>query len=53
MGTVATATAIGLAVDIVRVPVYFATEFYKIAKSWPVVLVGVIGVMFGTLIEWF
>ena len=47
---VATATAIGVAVDIVRVPVYLTTEFQKIVNAWPVVLVAGIGVVIGTFL---
>ena len=46
---VATATAIGLAVDAVRMPIYFATEFRQILTAWPVVVTGLIGVIIGTL----
>jgi uncharacterized membrane protein YfcA len=46
---VATATAIALAVDAVRMPVYFATEAAPIASVWPVIGVCVIGVVAGTL----
>jgi uncharacterized protein len=47
---VATATAIGLAVDAVRIPVYLATEWRRMAATWPVVLTAVCGVLIGTLI---
>jgi hypothetical protein len=47
---VATATAIGVAVDVVRMPVYFATESTRIFQAWPAVLAGVIGVVFGTIV---
>jgi uncharacterized protein len=46
---VATATAIALAVDVVRMPVYFATEASQMANAWPVIAVSVIGVVVGTL----
>jgi hypothetical protein len=46
---VATATAIGLAVDVVRMPVYFATASAKIFSRWPVVISAAIGVVIGTL----
>src|SRR5437868_12489793 len=46
---VATATAIGIAVDAVRMPVYFATESARIFSAWPAILAGVIGVVFGTV----
>jgi uncharacterized protein len=47
---VATATAIGLAVDAVRMPVYFATEYPQILAAWPEVVAGLIGVIVGTLV---
>ena len=46
---VATATAIGVAVDAVRMPVYFATESSRIFGAWPAITAGVIGVILGTL----
>lgn len=46
---VATATAIGVAVDAVRMPVYFATESARIVSAWPAVVAGIIGVVFGTV----
>lgn len=46
---VATATAIGLAVDAVRMPVYFATESVEIFRAWPAIAAGVVGVVFGTV----
>jgi uncharacterized membrane protein YfcA len=46
---VATATAIGLAVDAVRMPVYFATASAPILKAWPAILPAVAGVVIGTL----
>lgn len=47
---VATATAIGIAVDAVRMPVYFATESTRIFTAWPAIVAGVIGVSVGTLV---
>ena len=47
---VATATAIGVAVDAVRMPVYFATESAEIFSAWPAIVAGVIGVVLGTLV---
>jgi uncharacterized protein len=47
---VATATAIGLAVDAVRIPVYLVTEWRRMVATWPVILVAVLGVVIGTLI---
>lgn len=46
---VATATAIALAVDAVRMPVYLATPFHLILDAWPAVIAGWIGVVIGTL----
>lgn len=46
---VATATAIGIAVDAVRMPVYFATESAKIFTASPAIFAGVIGVVAGTV----
>ncbi len=46
---VATATAIALAVDFVRMPVYFTTQTAKIAEIWPVILVATVCVAGGTL----
>lgn len=47
---VATATAIGVAVDVVRMPVYLATASIWVVRAWPAVLAGVIGVVFGTIV---
>jgi uncharacterized membrane protein YfcA len=46
---VATATAIALAVDAVRMPVYFATSSSQIFSAWPVLIAGGAGVVIGTL----
>jgi uncharacterized membrane protein YfcA len=46
---VATATAIGLAVDAVRMPVYFVTAAGRIFNAWPAIVSGIIGVAIGTL----
>jgi uncharacterized protein len=46
---VATATAIGLAVDAVRMPVYFAAAAGRIFNAWPAIVSGLIGVVIGTL----
>jgi hypothetical protein len=46
---VATATAIGLLVDVFRMPVYAATQFRGIAAAWPAMLLATIGVVLGTL----
>jgi uncharacterized membrane protein YfcA len=47
---VATATAIGIAVDAVRMPVYFATESAGIFSAWPAIAAGIVGVVLGTLV---
>lgn len=46
---VATATAIALAVDLARMPVYFAVEGRAILAEWPLLLVTAAGVIAGTL----
>lgn len=47
---VATATAVALAVDAARMPVYLATEFSQISHSWLPVLIGIIGAVIGTVL---
>ena len=47
---VATATAIGLCVDVARLPVYLATQGAQIAGLWPQLLIATIGVMVGTVL---
>lgn len=47
---IATATAIGVIVDLVRLPVYFASQFYLLVSSWRWMLIGCIGVLLGTWI---
>jgi uncharacterized protein len=47
---VATATAIAIAVDVVRMPVYFATASAPIFQAWPAIVAGIIGVVFGTVV---
>jgi uncharacterized membrane protein YfcA len=47
---VATATAIGILVDAVRMPVYFITEHERMFSAWPVIVDGIVGVVLGTLI---
>ena len=47
---VATATAIGISVDVVRMPVYFAAESKSIAQAWPVVTAAILGAIGGTII---
>lgn len=46
---VATATAIALAVDGVRMPVYFATASGQIFAAWPAVIAATAGAVTGTL----
>jgi uncharacterized membrane protein YfcA len=47
---VATATAIGLMVDALRMPVYAATQFGQIASAWRIMTVATAGVVSGTLL---
>lgn len=46
---VATATAIALAVDLARMPVYFIAEGGRILAEWPLLLIATAGVVAGTL----
>ena len=46
---IATATAVGLLVDGMRVPVYLYTQGRELLAIWPVVLVATIGVVIGTI----
>jgi uncharacterized membrane protein YfcA len=46
---VATATAIGLLVDIFRMPVYAATQMRQIESAWRLAAVATLGVVLGTL----
>lgn len=45
---IATATAIGLFVDVARLPVYLATQGREMASVWPLVLIATLGVVIGT-----
>jgi uncharacterized membrane protein YfcA len=47
---VATATAIGLFVDVARLPVYLATQGHAIAGLWRFLLIATVGVLIGTLL---
>lgn len=47
---VATSTAVGVIVDLVRLPVYLATESGQIFAQWPRIGVGTLGVVLGTLL---
>jgi uncharacterized membrane protein YfcA len=47
---VATATAIGILVDLARMPVYFWSEWDRIKTLWPMILAAAIGVLIGTLL---
>jgi uncharacterized membrane protein YfcA len=47
---VATATAIALAVDVARMPVYFVAEGSAILARWPILVLAVSGVVVGTLL---
>jgi uncharacterized membrane protein YfcA len=46
---VATATAIALVVDAVRMPVYFVTQAEELAGAWQVIALATVGVIVGTL----
>jgi len=46
---VATATAVGLVVDLVRLPVYLATDGPDVAQVWPLIAFATAGVVVGTL----
>ena len=46
---VATSTVIGVMIDLVRAPIYVARAAADLARSWPLVIVGVAGVLAGTL----
>ena len=45
---IATATGIALAVDCVRMPVYFVTQWKDILNIWPFLVFGAAGVLIGT-----
>lgn len=45
---VATATAIGLIVDLARLPVYLAAEWRSIGRLWPLIVLATAGVLIGT-----
>jgi uncharacterized protein len=47
---VATATAIGLFVDVARMPVYFATEWREMLRIWPVLAAATVAVVIGTAV---
>lgn len=47
---VATATAIALAVDVARMPVYFVAEGGRIIGEWQLLSIAVVGVVVGTLV---
>lgn len=47
---VATATAIGVVVDLARMPVYFITEGQNLLRIWPLITIAAAGCIFGTLI---
>jgi uncharacterized membrane protein YfcA len=46
----ATATAIGLIIDAVRIPIYVVTQYSKITKAWASIFLTIIGVIIGTLL---
>jgi uncharacterized membrane protein YfcA len=47
---VATATAVGVIVDVARMPVYLVVEGKAIAEQWPFLLTATIGTIVGTLV---
>ena len=47
---VATATAIGIVVDLARMPVYFMTEGQDLLKIWWLIAIATAGCVFGTLV---
>jgi uncharacterized protein len=47
---VATSTAIGLFVDVARMPVYLATGWREIAEIWPLLGTATLGVVIGTAV---
>ncbi|HEY9448768.1 MAG TPA: sulfite exporter TauE/SafE family protein [Gemmatimonadaceae bacterium] len=46
---VATATAVGVLVDVARLPVYLTTQWREIIGIWPLVLTATLGTMVGTV----
>jgi len=46
---VATATAIGIVVDVVRLPVYLVSQGREVAGAWPLVASATAGVLIGTV----
>jgi uncharacterized protein len=46
---IATATAVGLVVDAVRLPVYIYTERAALLRMWPLIAIATAGVVVGTL----
>ena len=46
---VATATAVGLIVDGARMPVYIAADHSALLRIWPLITIGTVGVVVGTL----
>lgn len=47
---VATATGIGLIVDVARMPVYLVSEFESLAHIWPTILLVSVAVLVGTVV---
>ncbi len=47
---VATATAIGILVDLARMPVYLWSRWSELTELWPTILAAALGVLVGTLI---
>jgi uncharacterized membrane protein YfcA len=46
---VATATAVGVIVDAVRMPAYFAAQWRDLLEMWPIIAVATVGTVAGTL----
>lgn len=47
---VATSTAIGIVVDVARMPVYFVKDSHEVLNIWPLVLFSTVGVIIGTFL---
>ena len=47
---VATATAVGIIVDLARMPVYLVTQGEEVARLWPTLLAATVGAVIGTLL---
>jgi uncharacterized membrane protein YfcA len=47
---VGTATAIGVIVDLARLPVYIASEANELLALWPCIVIGSVGTLVGTFL---